>query len=159
MENTMLRWRLRSPHRCYLDHIPLSHMAAQKKKCLLIIEDSTELNRVLCLRFKRAGFDVMACSDGRKALDCLRKQRFDGVILDLVMPIMDGFHVLEKQMATLYAETPFFILTALPLDEKVMRTKTLGARRVISKLEYRLQEFIKMVRDELGCKGGNDGRS
>jgi DNA-binding response OmpR family regulator len=132
-------------------------MSAQRKKTVLIVEDDSGLNRLLCLAFRRAGFDVMSCSNGRDALDCMRRQQFDGVTLDLVMPVMDGFAVLENRMQTLCVETPFFVVTAIPVEEYVVRAKALGARRVISKIECLPHDIIGIVRDELAIGKGHDG--
>jgi DNA-binding response OmpR family regulator len=120
------------------------------KKTILVVEDDKWINKLLCVAFSRAGFDAMGCRDGQEALGCMRRRRFDGVILDLVISRMDGFAVLEQRMHTLCAETPFFVATAFLSEESVMRAKKLGARRVISKLDCLPHEIVEMVQDELG---------
>ena len=63
---------------------------------LLIVEDDKELNEVICLYFKSNGFEVDNCYNGQEALNLLEDSEYDLIISDIMMPVMDGFTLLER---------------------------------------------------------------
>lgn len=65
-------------------------------KKILIAEDEQPLARTLELKLTSAGYAVRVVGNGQEALDALAKEKFDLLMLDLVMPKLDGFGVLEK---------------------------------------------------------------
>lgn len=78
---------------------------------LLIAEDEKDLNRVLVNQLTAAGYTADACFDGEEALDFLRLAEYDAVILDIMMPKLDGLQVL-KSMREKRDKTPVLLLTA-----------------------------------------------
>ena len=78
---------------------------------LLIAEDETSLAKALCVILEKNGYSVDTVEDGITALDYLRTVKYDGVILDVMMPGVDGFSVL-KAIRTEGNEVPVLILTA-----------------------------------------------
>ncbi|MCA9911999.1 MAG: response regulator, partial [Anaerolineae bacterium] len=71
-------------------------MAASSQNATILIVDDNEMNRdVLARRIKRIGAEVRMCENGEEALALLEKSRFDLVLLDLMMPGMSGYEVLE----------------------------------------------------------------
>lgn len=78
---------------------------------LLIAEDEKDLNRVLVNQLTAAGYTADACFDGEEALDFLRLAEYDAVILDIMMPKLDGLQVL-KSMRGKRDKTPVLLLTA-----------------------------------------------
>lgn len=86
---------------------------------LLIAEDETSLAKALCVILEKNGYSVDAVEDGITALDYLRTVKYDGVILDVMMPGLDGFSVLKAIRAE-GNEVPVLILTArTEVDDKV----------------------------------------
>ena len=69
-------------------------MATKAK--ILMIEDEKDLAEIYSLQMKMSGIDVVIAQNGAEALDILSKQSFDLVLLDLLMPEVDGFEVLKK---------------------------------------------------------------
>ncbi len=63
---------------------------------ILVAEDELSLARALQLKLTSAGYEVHVVRNGREVLDAVAKEKFDLLILDLVMPVLDGFGVLEK---------------------------------------------------------------
>jgi DNA-binding response OmpR family regulator len=63
------------------------------RRKILIADDEIDILKVVIFRLKKAGYKVFAATDGREALDILNKQKIDLLILDLKMPVMDGFEV------------------------------------------------------------------
>lgn len=78
---------------------------------LLIVEDDRELNDSVCAFFSANEFNVKGCNNGVDALVELEKQKFDIIISDIMMPILDGFTLVEKIRAT-DNQIPIIFMTA-----------------------------------------------
>lgn len=78
---------------------------------ILVAEDERDMNQVIVRRLVWEGYTVDACYDGREALEYLAGAEYDGVILDVMMPEMDGFEVV-RAMRSRGDETPVLFLTA-----------------------------------------------
>ena len=86
---------------------------------LLIAEDTTDLNRVVTAMLQRFGYDVDSVFDGAAALDKIDQNGYDAVILDIMMPKMDGISVL-RNMRDKGITTPVLLLTAKSeVDDRV----------------------------------------
>ena len=85
---------------------------------ILLAEDDKAINRVIVRRLKWEGYSVDACFDGQEALDYLAAVEYDAVILDVMMPKVDGFEVLT-QMRERGDKTPTLFLTVLILSKKL----------------------------------------
>jgi DNA-binding response OmpR family regulator len=84
------------------------------KKKILVVEDNTELLELLCLNCEDAGFATATATDGLQALEKARSASPDLIVLDLVLPGMDGFavcEILRKDPAT--ASVPIIMLSGL----------------------------------------------
>lgn len=122
-------------------------MLAAKK--ILIIEDDATLARGLRHKFERHGIRAEECHDGQEALKRLNHEHFDFILEDLMMPIKDGFAVLQEKPATLNRATPVCVLTALGQDDKLERARSLGAWRCYVKSETSADEVVKDIQKEL----------
>ena len=78
---------------------------------ILVAEDEKDLNRILVSRLEAEHYGVDACFDGEEALDYLESADYDAVVLDIMMPVMDGLTVLRK-MRQKNNSTPVILLTA-----------------------------------------------
>ncbi len=93
---------------------------------ILIVEDEDHIRENLKLNLELENYEVIAVPDGSKALKAFREQRFDLVILDVMLPEMDGFDVCE-QMRLEDRETPILFLTAKDASiDKIKGLKTGG---------------------------------
>lgn len=95
----------------------------------ILIADDDEMGReMLSRRLERAGYLTTTAADGRRALELLAIEHYDLVLLDLMMPGMDGFQVLEAMMETeKTCDIPVIILTALGDRQSTARCVALGA--------------------------------
>jgi DNA-binding response OmpR family regulator len=85
---------------------------------LLLVEDEPGLAEVLELHLSRAGFEVAVAGDGLTALEALERGRPDAVVLDLTLPRVSGFRVLELiRRDAVTARVPVLVLTALSFQE------------------------------------------
>lgn len=102
------------------------------KPCVLIIDDENDIIEILTFILKRNGMDVVAASDGIEALKLLNRQKFSGVVSDLLMPNMDGLQLLKIVRGN-GNTTPFLFLSghADSLDEHSMINY--GAYELINK--------------------------
>jgi len=95
----------------------------------LLIADDNEMNReVLCRRLEKQGYTVAVASDGQEALSMMEVEDFDLLLLDIMMPIMDGYAVLETMQANVKLQSiPVIVLTAESDASNVIRCIELGA--------------------------------
>ncbi len=78
---------------------------------ILVVEDERDLNRVISKRLESEGYSVDRCFDGEEALDFIDVGEFDAIIMDIMMPHINGIEVL-KQMRSRNNTTPVLLLTA-----------------------------------------------
>ena len=78
---------------------------------ILVVEDEKDLNRVISKRLESEGYSVDRCFDGEEALDFIDVGEFDAIIMDIMMPHINGIEVL-KQMRSRNNTTPVLLLTA-----------------------------------------------
>jgi DNA-binding response OmpR family regulator len=105
-----------------------------KKKKILIVDD--EPNIVLSVEYlmRRAGFDVAVAEDGEAAMARIREQRPDLVVLDVMMPKLNGFEVCEAVRADpQLASTRIVILTAKGREAEMRKGLDLGADAYVAK--------------------------
>lgn len=99
---------------------------------LLIAEDEKNLNKTIAERLTAQGYTVDNCFDGEDALYYIENTRYDGIILDVMMPKINGFEVLriirEKKILT-----PVLILTAKDTDEDIINGLDAGANDYLTK--------------------------
>jgi DNA-binding response OmpR family regulator len=107
-----------------------------KDRVILVVED-TNMMRVLMTRYlSQAGFrNVLECVNGQEALDLLRSQKVDLVLLDIQMPVLDGYETLEavKKDESL-CEIPVIMITAVEKIESIAKCIEIGAVDYMPKL-------------------------
>ncbi|MBE9182567.1 response regulator [Oculatella sp. LEGE 06141] len=102
---------------------------------LVLVVDDNEMNRdLLSRRLKRQGHDITIAEDGKQALEKMRSQQFDLVLLDIMMPEMNGYQVLEYLKAdAALRHIPVIMISALDDIESVVRCIELGAEDYLFK--------------------------
>lgn len=99
---------------------------------ILLIEDDPTIRMTTEFSLTRAGYAVSSCADGREGLDTALSIKPDLILLDLMLPSLDGFEIAEKLRET-DLETPIIMLTALDRDEDKVRGLDAGADDYITK--------------------------
>lgn len=120
---------------------------------LLIAEDEKNLNKILAQQLRDNGYSVDACFDGEDALDHIRMTDYDGVILDIMMPKLDGLEVLKKMRAD-RIDTPVLFLTARDSVADRVEGLDLGADDYLTK-PFAFEELLARVRVSIRKKSGN----
>jgi DNA-binding response OmpR family regulator len=126
---------------------------------ILVVEDEPSLQETLVYNLKKEGYTVETVGDGREALDLARQLKPDLIVLDLMLPGMDGFEVtrvLRKEMTT-----PVLMLTAR--DDEIDRvvglevgaddylTKPFSMRELMARVKAQLRR-ARLIREELGAQ-------
>jgi len=121
---------------------------------VLLAEDDRFLRRAAESRLRQGGFTVLTAVDGEEALRMTRAERPDLVLLDLIMPKLQGFEVLKmlkEDPAT--APIPVIVLSNLGQDEDLKQAMDLGAIAYFIKAHLSLQELVQRVADTLATRG------
>jgi sigma-B regulation protein RsbU (phosphoserine phosphatase) len=102
---------------------------------LLVVDDNEDNRYTLTRRLKREGYEnLTTANDGRQALELLRSAKFDLVLLDIMMPELNGYQVLEQAKADVaLRDIPVIMISALEEVESVIRCVELGAEDYLSK--------------------------
>jgi DNA-binding response OmpR family regulator len=117
---------------------------------ILIVEDEPTLQKTLSLALQQEGFDVKNALDGEIGLNLARETKPDLILLDLILPKMDGFEVLAELKKDASAkEIPVIVLTNLENTQDIEKALTLGATTYLVKANYDLKDVILKVRETL----------
>jgi len=120
-------------------------------KTVLIVEDEQSMQRALKNKLEHAGYTVLAANDGEGAVEALRSSKPDLVLLDLIMPKLDGISVLRQMKGDdALRAVPVVILTNLSSGDKVAEAMQLGTFDFLVKANYSLDDVLKKVNDRLG---------
>lgn len=117
---------------------------------ILVVEDEETLAVGLEFNLSEEGYEVMVARDGKEALKLFDKHRFDLVILDIMLPIYDGFEV-AKKMREKSLQIPIMILTALSAADDRIQGLEIGADDYITK-PFHLKELLLRVKRMLRRK-------
>lgn len=116
---------------------------AQKR--VLIVEDERPLSHALELKLQHEGFETVLAQNGEECLKAINEQEFNVVLLDLVMPVLDGFQVLE-QLQSKPTRPAVFVLSNLSQAEDEDRVLKLGAKRYFIKSDTPLEVIVNEVK-------------
>ena len=122
-----------------------------KRRCfsimpiILVVEDQEEIASLLRFKLKNSGYDVALAENGKMALDMARANPPDLIIMDVMMPVMDGLVTLKNLKGDASLKSiPVIMLTAQSSEASVVNGLELGADDYITK-PFRTQEFIARV--------------
>ncbi len=119
------------------------YMTTTKKK-ILIIEDEKPMARALEGRLAREGFEAKAVFNGESGLELLQKEEFDLIILDLMMPKVNGFEVL-KELQSKKVTMPIIVLSNLGQEEDEKKARALGAEEFFIKSNTPMAKIVERV--------------
>jgi len=118
--------------------------------CIMVVDDAQSMLKMLSRALELEGYDVVAAADGRTALALMEKYRPDLVILDVMMPGLDGFQVLG--LIRQRSSVPVIMLTALGEGSIVRDALSLGADDCVRK-PFRMREILAHIRANLSHAG------
>ena len=119
-------------------------------KRILIVDDEVQLVEMIKLRLEAAGYEVITAYDGQAGLEKAKKEKPDLIILDLMLPKMDGYKVcgLLKNDAR-YSGIPIIMFTARAQEEDMRLGKDLGAEEYVTK-PFDPKVLITKIKEQLG---------
>ena len=118
---------------------------------VLLAEDDRFLRRAAEARLRRHGLEVLTAADGEEALRVARTEPLDLVLLDVVMPKLEGFEVLKAlKQDDATARIPVIVLSNLGQERDVAQAKALGALAFLVKAHLSLQDLVDRVDAALG---------
>ena len=118
-------------------------MMPAKNTTLVVADDDPQLLRLMARNLQLEGFDVLAASDGQQALELIENHAPDLVLLDVMMPKMDGFTVCSRVRE--FSAVPIIIVTARGQDQDKVRGLDLGADDYLTK-PFSVEELLARVR-------------
>src|SRR5437588_7919833 len=113
-----------------------------KKTTILAADDDPQLLRLVTRNLQLEGYDVLAASDGQQALTQIEQEMPDLVLLDVMMPKMDGFTVCHRVRE--FSTVPIIIVTARGQDQDKVRGLDLGADDYLTK-PFSVDELLARV--------------
>lgn len=120
---------------------------------ILIVEDEEFLVRALKDNFESEGCSVDSAVNGDEAIERIKKQRPDIILLDLLMPKRDGFYVLEEvRKSPEWKLIPMIVLSNLGGDAEIKRALEMGADDYFVKSQHPIEEVIEKVKEYLEGK-------
>jgi len=121
-----------------------------KKKKILIVEDDKLLLELLCDRMKKEGFQLYKAKEGASALKKALKNRPDLILLDIMMPGMDGLTMLNKLRRNKKwgSKVPVVLLSNFSDPHKLAQAKEYKASDYLLKAESKMADIIRKVREK-----------
>lgn len=118
-----------------------------KKPIVALIEDDPLIAEMYMTKFTKEGYDIRHAGDGFEGLEMVKKQKPDIILLDIIMPKMDGFQVLaELRKEAAFKETPVIMLTNLGQEEDVQKGRALGATDYFIKTNFTPAAIVDKVK-------------
>ena len=125
-------------------------MAKEIKKTILIVEDDEILMRALYLLFHKGEYTIASANDGETALNMTERLKPDIVLLDLLMPKMNGFDYLRSVKAnSKLKDIPVIVLSNLGDKDDIEKAKSLGAEDYFIKSNTDLSVLFDKVKKRL----------
>lgn len=126
--------------------------ASSEARTALVVEDDPAARATIVRTLKAENWEVQEAENGKVALERTEQQRFAIILLDLMMPVMDGFEFLERLRSSAHpsAETPVIIVTAMELNAEHRRRLQSNVQDVVQKsgqdVENALEEIVSLIR-------------
>jgi DNA-binding response OmpR family regulator len=117
---------------------------------ILIVEDEPTLQKALTIALEKEQYRVKSALDGEIGLKLARETKPDLILLDLILPKMDGFEVLEElKKDENTKDLPVIILTNLESSQDIEKALVLGAKTYLVKANYDLKDVIQKVKENI----------
>jgi len=124
---------------------------APKKTKILVVEDETFLVKIYSVKLKKEGYDVTLAMDGEEAVKLAAETKPDLILLDLILPKLNGFEALEQiRKNPSIKKTPVIVLSNLGQEEDIKRAESLGATDYLIKANFSIQDVVQKIKTVLG---------
>ncbi len=114
---------------------------------IMVIEDDRFLSSLIKARLEKDGFNILQAFDGEEAIKSLKQEQPDLIILDLIMPKVTGFEVLQMISITPgLSKVPVVILSNLAQDSDIEKARQLGAKEYFVKVKISIDDLIEKIK-------------
>ena len=135
---------------CFLLIVNCFVFMPETKSTILIVEDDIDLLEVLIKKFEAEKFRVLQAVDGKAGLEVGCKEHPDLILLDIIMPVMDGMTMLKHLRADDWGKNvPVILLTNLSDESKVVEAMQHGVYDYLVKSDWNISSVIAKVREKL----------
>lgn len=123
----------------------------EETRKILIVDDEMDISKTLAEHFKRKGYAVEIGNDGEEGIAKAKEFLPDLILLDILMPVMDGITALKQLKAdAITANIPVIMLTNLDTQDKVAGAMEAGTTHYLVKSDYSPEDLDKKVEEVLG---------
>ncbi len=122
----------------------------EEQKKILMVEDDQFIRELYSRQLKLAGFNVSSTPSGKEGLEALDKNNYDLLMLDLNIPDVSGFQILEHLQKNPKEGMPILILSNVGADEYVTKGLSMGASAFIIKSTYTPDKVVEEVKSMIG---------
>ncbi len=124
----------------------------QTNKKILVVEDETPLRNAISDILTFEGFAVFQAKNGQEGLDAALKEEPDLILLDLMMPVMDGLTMLEKlrEHDGYGKRAGVILLTNINDPDKVAQATSAGSYDFLVKSDWNIEDVVKKIKGKLG---------
>jgi DNA-binding response OmpR family regulator len=120
-------------------------------KKIMVIEDDRFLSSLMKARLEKEGFAIIQAFDGEEAIQTLKTETPAIIILDLIMPKITGFEVLQTISITpQLAKVPVVILSNLAQDSDIEKARQLGAKEYFVKVKVSIDDLVGRIKTLVG---------
>lgn len=119
----------------------------ENQKTILLVEDEPLLGKLLRQRLEKEGFGVLYARDGNEAIEALKNQKPDLILLDVILPKMSGFEIMERiKNDPALNKAPIIVISNLGQEADVSRGEELGAVGYFVKANVSIGELVDEVK-------------
>lgn len=119
-------------------------------KTILIVEDEKTLFEALSVKLEEAGYKIVEAKDGKEGLKIALKIKPDLLLVDILMPIMDGITMINQLKEDEWGKTvPMIILTNFSDEEKMRQAELAGVHDYMVKSDWKLSDVVNKVNEKL----------
>ena len=124
----------------------LERAKAPSQKRVLVVDDDPDALELAVAMLEDGGYDIQTTANGREALDAIARHQPDAIILDLMLPEMDGFEVVHRMsLNPEWRKIPVILLTARDLSHEERRALDIGTARIIQKGSFSRDELLAEI--------------
>ncbi len=121
-------------------------------KKLLLVEDDPQIRGLVSMLLKNEHIEISEAADGGETMEILARESFDVIVLDIMMPVLDGYEVLRRiRSESLNVRTPVVVLTSRSQDSDILKGYALGATLYITK-PFEPEDLVAQVHQLLGLQ-------
>ena len=118
------------------------------QKYIIVVEDDSVYAKILQFKLVKEGYDVLVAGNGQEALEALKQRKPDLMVLDLIMPVKDGFETL-KELRQTDKDLKVVIASSLGQEEDLKKCQELGITAYFVKSDTSLYDLMQKIKEYL----------